>query len=531
MIKALLKKQFAELISQFSRKNGDRSKASPKRGLTIFIVVFVGIYASLGSNFFFFSKTFLEYLTPETFPLFYMAIGLVATAIGLFGSVFNAYSTLYEAKDNETLLSLPIPPRRIVFARVIPLLAMTFLYAGAIVIPAFIAFLVYAKPSVLGGINAALSTIPLVLLIEAITIGIAFVVAAIVRRVKHKKALVLFFSLILVGLFYFGYFRAQNIMTELISLGSIPPAARYALFFFFSMGRASQGSILDMLIVAVTGVGAFLLAYYLLSRFFVKFTTSKKTSAQKGKKGVVKSASLRFSLFKREWKIFSGSPSYIMNCAFGVIFLVAVPIVAIVKQDKLLEVINMLAEYFPKANGCAIAATIILLTEGMCCITAPTISIEGRRLYVLRALPIETKDIFLAKIAVHCVVVVPGVLFSSVTLAAILGADAVSWVFLLLLPLTHTLFTALFGLCMNINLPILDWTDEMTAVKSGVGVLISVFGTMFATLTLGGLYFASVFIMPDGAYLAIVTVLYLIADAVMVLWLRNKGKQKFEKLG
>ena len=119
----------------------------------------------------------------------------------------------------------------------------------------------------------------------------------------------------------------------------------------------------------------------------------------------------------------------------------------------------------------------------------------------------------------------------NVTLAAILGADALSWIFMLLLPFANALFTALVGLCLNIDFPVLDWTDEMTAVKSGVGVLIAVFGIMITNVLLMGPYFALVPFCSDGVYIALLTVLYGIASLIMIYWLKNVGRKKFENLG
>ena len=530
MIKALFRKQFAELIAQFS-KNKTGSQASAKRGLVTFLVLFIVLYISLGTTFFMFGKELIGGLSQATFPLYYMLVGLIATAVGLLGSVFNAYSTIYEAKDNEMLLSLPIPPRRIVFVRVISLCVMTLLYGGAVLFPSTLAFLIYADTTVLGRINALILFLPLTLLIEAVTVGIAYVVAIIARKVKNKKAVVLVLSIVLTLLFYFIYFRAQNAVTQLVALGEIPAAAKYALFFYYAMGRASQGSALGMLIVVATAGAAFALALFLLSKNFVKFITAKKTPNAKGKKGVVKYATMRRSLFKREWKIFSGSPTYVMNSAFGVLFLIAVPIFAIVKAGSIREIIVSLNEVFPNSNGVGIAAMISIFTSGMCCVTAPSISIEGKRLYVLRSLPIPTMEVFFAKLAVHMAVVLPGALFMNITLAAVLRADALCWVFMILLPIVHALFTALVGLCFNITFPVLDWTDEMTAIKSGASVLISVFGAMILNLILGGLYFAAVLFVKDGIYLVILTLLYGLGCYLMLRWLATKGKAKFEKLG
>ena len=531
MIKALFRKQFAEIVAQFSGRGGAKANASPKKRIVLFLVIFGVLYLSLLYPLFLFSKELINGLSESTFPLFYMVIGLIATALGLLGSVFNAYSTIFEAKDNEMLLSLPIQPHRIVFVRVVTLSAMTLFYAGAVLLPAAIAFLFYAKTSFLGKFNALLLFVPLTLLVEAVTLGIAFVVALIARRVKNKKAVVMVFSLLLTLGFYFLYFRAQNFVTKLLALGRIPALARYGLFFYYALGRASQGSPLNMLLALAVAGAAFALAYLLLSRNFVKFTTTKKGSKEKVKKGVVKSTKRSRTLFKREWKVFSSSPAYVMNSAFGVLFLIAIPIAAIIKADFVHSVAKSLAEAIPHADGSGIAAMVILFTEGMCCVTAPSVSIEGRRLYLLRVLPIDAREVFRAKVLLQLVVALPGTLFASVVLAAVLRLGALGWIFLILLPAVHVLFTGLIGLCLNIDFPVLDWKDEMTAIKSGAGVLITVFGTMFSTLAVGGLYFLFAFFLPDWVYLLIATLLYLGADLIMMRWLVTRGKDKFEKLG
>ena len=531
MIKALFRKQFAEVVSQFSRRSGTKPGASPKRGVVIFFAIFGILYLSLGFTFFTASKELLANLTEATFPLFFMIVGLIAAAIGLLGSVFNAYSTIFDAKDNEGLLSLPIPPHRIVFARVAVLTAMTLLYAGAVWLPALLAFLLYANTALVGKVFSLLLFLPMTLLIEAVTLGIAFVVALIARRVKNKKAVIIVFSFVLVLAFYFLYFRAQSIVTEITVLPEIPVAARYALFFFYSMGRASQGSPLHLLIVIGTAAAAFGLAYFLLSHFFVKFTTASKNTSKTKRKGVVKSAGRSLSLYKRELRLFVSSPAYVMNASFGVIFLIAMPIIAIVKADALRDLVATLRSYLPGTNGTALAAIVVLFLEGMCCLTAPCISMEGKRLYLLRALPIDATEVFKAKILLHLTVSLPGTVFASVTLAAVLGADALGWAFLILLPVAHALFVGLVGLCMNIHFPVLNWTDEITAVKSGASVLITVFGVMISTMIVGGVYFPLTVLLSDGIFLLIATVLYVGADLVMIRWLKARGKEKFERLG
>lgn len=531
MLKALFKKQFAELIAQFARKNQSKDTTPTKR-VVIFVLVFGFVYLALGSSFFTFSKLILQQLTPDTFSLFYMIVGLVTVAVGLLGSVFNAYSTIFEAKDNETLLSLPIPPRSIVFARVAALSVMTLLFEGAVLIPSFLAYLLYANPSVLGGIYAFLSFVPLTLLVISLTIGLAYLVAAISRKLTNKKIAVTVFSLVIVGLFYLVYFRAQNAVSALVQHGSIPAGVKGALFFFYFLGRASEGSTLGFLIPLLFSGAVFALTYLLLSRSFVKFVTTQTTPAAKGKKGKVEAAgSPRLALYKREWKLFLSSPAYILNSAFGVIFLVAIAVFSFIKLGTIRMVPEYLKTFFPHANGCAVGAILVMMAVAMNDVTAPSISMEGNRLYILRSLPVSTTEIFFAKIAVHISLVLPPALFSSIAIMIALGADLFSIIFFPLAIIAFTLFDACLGLCLNVNFPILDWTDENVAVRTGMSVLITIFGMILFSIALGALYLPFAFFAPDGVYLAVITVLLGGADAIMIRWLSTGGKRKFEQLG
>jgi len=529
MIKALFRKQFSELISQFSR--GKRGKKSGKNtGLIIFLAVYALVYVSVGFSFYAVSKAILEALTPTTMPLFYLMLGLISAAIGLLGSVFNAYSTIFEAKDNEMLLSLPIPPRRIVFVRVTSLAAMTVMYEGIILLPAFIAFVKNASPTLAGAVNAFFLFIPLCLFVVSISLGLAFVVAAVARHVKNKKAVTLIASLVLVLFFYFLYFRAQSLVSRLTEMAEIPAGIRYGLFFFYALGLASTGKVSGVLIAYGTALAAFVIAYLLLSVNFLKFSTTKKNAAMKGKKEKVKAGSPRRALFLREWNLYSSSPNYVLNSSFGVVFILGIGIFAIIKASLIRDAILQLQAFLPNASGCAIAAVLVMITDCMNDITAPSISMEGKRIYLLRALPVAPMNIFLSKIALHLVVVLPALLFTTVAFSVILGADIFGAIMIPIACIAFTLFNACFGLCLNLIRPILDWKDETMAVKTGLSVFLSIFGTIMMTLAIGGLYILLAFVMPDGLFLLLLTLMLLGASWGMLYWLSTVGKRKFEAL-
>ena len=51
--------------------------------------------------------------------------GIMALALAVFGSVFMTQTQLYDAKDNELLLSMPIRPLHILMSRMAVLLVLT----------------------------------------------------------------------------------------------------------------------------------------------------------------------------------------------------------------------------------------------------------------------------------------------------------------------------------------------------------------------------------------------------------------------
>jgi ABC-2 type transport system permease protein len=61
-------------------------------------------------------------------------------AMMFIGSIFAAKAQLYEAKDNELLLSMPIPPSAILASRMLTLLLINLAFDLMIAVPAGIAW-------------------------------------------------------------------------------------------------------------------------------------------------------------------------------------------------------------------------------------------------------------------------------------------------------------------------------------------------------------------------------------------------------
>lgn len=155
MLKLLQKKQLLEIFQVYfydAKKSKARSKTSTAIYFVWFILLVVGL---LGGIFTFLAaKLCIPLITVGMDWLYFALMGLLAVLLGAFGSVFNTYAGLYLPKDNDLLLSMPIPVSALVAARLFVVYLMGLLYSAIVILPAIIVYWITTDitlPVVLGG--------------------------------------------------------------------------------------------------------------------------------------------------------------------------------------------------------------------------------------------------------------------------------------------------------------------------------------------------------------------------------------------
>ena len=138
MTRILIKKQLREVAYFYirDRKTGKRQS----KGKTIgFIFLWILVFGSLGAAAFGLCDLFGSVFFDIGLDWFFFALmGLVAICVGVFGSVFSTYATLYKAKDNEALLSLPIDTKKILIARLTTTYLLGCIFSALFYIPTLI---------------------------------------------------------------------------------------------------------------------------------------------------------------------------------------------------------------------------------------------------------------------------------------------------------------------------------------------------------------------------------------------------------
>ena len=140
MFKALLKKQLLE-VNQFYFKDRKTGKNRSVKGTVGYVLLFSLVFSIAAAMF----LGMGVYLGSSFIPaglgwLYFGMTGGLAVVMGVIGTVFNTYAGLFNAHDNELLLSMPVPSWAILASRLGGVFSMSLLYTGLAWLPCLIAY-------------------------------------------------------------------------------------------------------------------------------------------------------------------------------------------------------------------------------------------------------------------------------------------------------------------------------------------------------------------------------------------------------
>lgn len=533
MLMTLVRKQFRECFRSYfiNMKTG---KKRSKAGMTGLFVLFAVLMVFLGGMFFGVAFMMEDLLTiPGMSWLYFALMGTIAVLLGAFGSVFNTYAALYLAKDNELLLSMPIPPRMILIARMTLVYGLSLLYSSLVWIPAIVFFWIFGNASATAVVFDVLLIFLIALFVTVITCVLGWAVALISSRLKNRNILVVVLSLIFVGGYYYLCANmSQFFMSIVTNAEAIGDGIRTWGNVLYQLGLAGCGDGKAMLIFSGLTLALLALCFGVLTVSFLRIVTRTQGTVKKSAKITVHSSGIGAALFRRELKHFTSSPTYMLNDGLGLVMLLLAAGVSVVKRDLLVNTVSGLLLFLPNASDYlpAAACMVVCMMSGMNMISTPSVSLEGKTLWILQCLPVSGRQVLHAKLQLH-------VLLNAVPAGIALAALA--WCFSLplesaLLAAAYTLamivFMGAFGLVLGVLRPNLRWTSETTVIKQSLTVLASMLvGWAVPLLTGAAFYFLRDF-MDVTEVLTAATILIAFAAAALIRWLFTKGAAIFEKL-
>ena len=534
MWKALLKKQFLELLTFYFPK----SKAGKKRStgaIVGFILLFVFIILSLGGSFYAAADMLAAAMLPMGLGWLYFALlGSLSIFLGVFGGVFSIYSGLYLARDNDLLLSLPIPPRRILLTRMIAIFVAGLVYSAVAWIPGVIRYLLFDASAGPLAFSLLLTFIN-ALLVLVLSCLLGWVVAAVVSRLRRKNIITVILSLAILAVYFFFTSRMNQMMTGITqNADALGGTVKGKLWPLYQLGLAATGKTLPMLCWCCRVLALSLLTYWLLSRSFIRIATANRgTKKAVYHAGRSKASTLDAALLRKELRRFLGSLVYLLNCGLGILFILAAAVFLLVRAAAVRETLTLLfssAPYLVIALLPALGTMVVCVLGALNPITAPSISLEGKSLWVLQSLPVPAGAVLRAKERLQLVLCYPPALIFCLALAFVLRFDLILCLLSLGIAALFIAVMANLGLMMNLLKPNLTWTSEVVPVKQGLPVMVCLFGGWLLSLVCIGVCAGLGSILPVRLGMAAEAVLLGALLLLLKRWLRTKGCRIFEEL-
>jgi len=513
-----------------------KKKSGKPRGKGALIGL-IAVYAILGIALSMFSFSIALILAPAVIELnmewmYFTMFNILSFSIIFVLSIFETKSELFECKDNELLLSMPIKPGNIVISRIFTILILNYLEGAVFLIPAIIVFAANGGGA-LGTIGGLLVYLMIPLLATSLSSAFGYAVARISARLGKNSFVTTFISI----LFFVAYFVAYSSFMDSITMLELDPGATLkelsgSLLAFRAIGEASLLNPLPFSVMLLVCLGVSALAYFIISRSYFKIVTARHSGGKKAYRAKrLEKSSAFIALSKKELARLFSSSTYMLNSSMGVLFEIILAVVLIINRESMLAVLGELALALGGSTEIlgSLCIGMTVAFAAFSSISASALSLEGKSFWIVKSAPVRAVDLLHAKLVPHLALTVPAGLIFSVSMIISMELDFISSVFVIVATVVSNLAFAITGLVLNVALPKLDYENEAQVVKQSGATTIAVLGGMIFGVLFIGISFALALFIGSFASLALLAFL-LIVTVVLYFVLTGPCLRKLKRL-
>ena len=548
-LRALIAVRLRALFAgMFTVRSNKKKKNANKKPSVLLIVLLSVLLLYVGAVFAFLFGSLLAVLmisllaSGQDLSFYFAAAGALTVLLCVFGSVFATQTELYQAKDNELLLSMPVSPSLILVSRMVMLAIINYAMSLVVILPALVVYLLSGMAGPIGIVAFCVFFLLLPLLSLALSCMLGWLFALISSRMRHKNIVTMVLSISFLVLYIGGMSAFSSMMEtmdpETLDILPIVNAVTPYLLVFNWLGQAMCGNILSGALFLLTVALVCGMVMLFLSKSYIRIVTTNRGGARiVYREKSEKQRSPMWALVKKELRRFVSSAAYMMNEGLGLVF---APILAgflFFNRGEMLSVFEDMSAELGEFAFVLLDLFPILMASALCflssvvIISAPSVSLEGKHVWIAQSLPVAPDKVLLSKVYMHILVTTPFFFLASLFSVIAIRPDFLSGVMLFLLPFCCNVFCAYLGVTFNILFPKLDWINEATAVKSGAAVMLTMFGMMLVSLILA-VGMVVLFFLGLPAFLAMLVFSLLLFGASCGLraFLVHGGARRFANL-
>ena len=532
---SLIKASMTEGMNVIKVSGKKKGKSSIILPLILTIYLMFAIGSGTGVIFDILSKDGRAHLL---LPILAFSVSLLTIIEG----VYKAGPLIFNCKDDDLLLSLPLKRGTIIFIRILKFYVFELLYNSLFLLPIMISYIPFCN----GGISYYVTSIIMLLLLPVIPIVLSclvgMVMSSISSRFKHKSLVQTVITMaVLLVVFYFS-FNIKGTKSYLVN--NIDSLNENISKFYYPAGiygkLVSNFNIIDLIIFILINLGIFGISIFILSKTYFKINTRLKSVSSSKKSGNKEISynknSVTKSLIKKELKTFVSIPVFIINSGFALVLFLALVVILVFKLDSLsvlLEKSNLeisLSKDIIMNNLSIVILVLIIFTSFMTSITNSVISLEGRNINILKSLPVKVKTILMSKVYACLLITTPVLLIGDIVLFIKCKTNIIEALLLVILSILMPLVSHFLGIIINLKYPKLDAENTAEVVKQSTSSFIAVMLGMFILMMTIGISIAMTTMLPTVIVLLILTIVFGLIDLILYLILKTVGVKNFNKL-
>ena len=199
-----------------------------------------------------------------------------------------------------------------------------------------------------------------------------------------------------------------------------------------------------------------------------------------------------------------------------------------VKKYEVLSIFNLTGisdEILPLIV--CIALCVVSATNNL---TSVSVSLEGKNISLLQSFPCEIRDIFFGKIMMHIVLTAIPLIVSSVIVLLSFQCDLIFSLCFIIFAVIFSFVCATGGLIINLLFPKLEWINETVPIKQSLSSVLGILSGFLMSGFCVGFSFILADIIGNTPCTIALSLIFAVILLAMMLWLKNKGKERFRAL-
>ena len=462
-------------------KNSAKGKKSNQTGLLI------AIAALIGFSIWVYADKLLDSLTDVGAGFVVLTLFVIITSVlTLVEGIYKSGDLLFNCRDDDLMLSLPIKKSTVLFIRVFKLYVFELLYNSLFLIPAMIAYAIRTDVSW----TFYLSSLAAILLLPIVPIVIGCIIGGVIVGVSSRFRLKNLVQIIVTMAFLLGIFIVFSNINSVIagiaanatSINDVITRLYYPAGAY--IGMVTNFSIINFLIFIAVHIAIFGVMLLVLSKIYYKINSRAKTIKIHTHKTAykIKRRSVIHAIIAKEFNKFINTPVFVINAGFGLVLFVVACVLVNVNLDSItsflqnydVELDFNLAEIV-KQFAPAILFCLIVMASVMSSITSSMISLEGRAFNILKSIPVKPTTIIISKVLAAVLVMLPFILIGDLIMFAKFDFNLLEIILILLASIVLPLLAELIGIALNLKYPKMNAENDAEVVKQSISTLIATF--------------------------------------------------------